>query len=157
VELAASQNATEIAAAIENLRIGRTGIANAGHPFDHLLSMLKDRAGKRYGVVLADGVWSYQDRAVERARRCHDEAIDIIAIGFGRANRKFLGRIASSTENTFFTTMGELTQTFSTIARELTEGTGRTGNAGRTENTARPNGLGVTEGTTRSAGGIRGR
>ncbi|HEX4832662.1 MAG TPA: Hsp70 family protein [Trebonia sp.] len=123
VELAASQSATAIGQAIDGLRIGRTGIGNAGHPFDHLLSMLDDRAGGRYGVVLADGVWSRQPHAVERAQHCHRQQIEIIAIGFGQADRKFLGQIASSTEQAFFTTVNDLATTFSTIARELTEGT----------------------------------
>jgi molecular chaperone DnaK (HSP70) len=131
VELKASQNATDIGRAIDGLFIGRTGGGNAGHPFDHLLSMLKDRTGGRYGVVLADGVWDRQPHAVDRARRCHQEGIEIIAIGFGGADRRFLDQIASSTENAFFTSMNDLTTTFSTIARELTEGTAGTGKGKR--------------------------
>jgi molecular chaperone DnaK len=124
VELKASQNATAIGQAIDGLWIGSTGGGNAGHPFDEIHRLLKGRDGHRYALVLADGVWYNQPLAVQQAKRCHKDGIEIIAIGFGSADRRFLDQIASSTENAFFTSMNSLTQTFSTIARELTEGTG---------------------------------
>jgi molecular chaperone DnaK len=124
VELQASQNATEVDQAVEQLMIGRTGIGNAGHPFDQIHDLLIERDGWRYALVLADGVWANQPQAVQQARRCHEAGIHIIAIGFGRVDRSFLDRIASSTRESFFTSMNSLTATFSTIARELTESTG---------------------------------
>ena len=130
VELRASHNAREIDKAINGLYIGRTGGGNAGHPFDDLHSVLNGRQGGKFGVVLANGVWARQDHAVQRAKRCHGDGIEIIAIGFGGADRAFLNRIASSTENAFFTSMNDLASTFSTIARELTESTAGGGGSG---------------------------
>jgi uncharacterized protein YegL len=132
VALKASQNATHLGGAIRNLHIGRTGGGNSGHPFDDIHRLLHGRDGRRYAVVLADGVWSNQAHAVTRAQRCHQDGIEIIAIGFGSADRNFLNQIASSTEQAFFTDMNKLTAAFSTIARELTEtGTGSgSGSAG---------------------------
>ncbi len=123
-ELKASQNATAIGKAIDGLRPGSTGGGNAGQPFDEIHDLLAKQEGRRSALVLADGVWSNQPHAVQRARRCHEDGIDIISIGFGHADRTFLDQIASATENSFFTSMNELTATFSSIARELTEGTG---------------------------------
>jgi molecular chaperone DnaK (HSP70) len=123
-ELEASQNATAIGKAIDGLRPGSTGGGNSGQPFDEIHGLLAKREGRRFALVLADGVWYNQPHAVQRARRCHEDGIDIISIGFGHADRTFLDQIASATENSFFTGMNELTATFSTIARELTEGTG---------------------------------
>ena len=71
--------------------------------------------------MLADGVWHDQPLAIQRAKRCHAAGIDITAIGFGHADRQFLDQVASSTENALFTTLYSLTETFTTIARELTE------------------------------------
>jgi uncharacterized protein with von Willebrand factor type A (vWA) domain len=124
VELQASQNATEIGQAIAGLTIGLTGGGNDGHPFDDLHRLMSGRDGRRYALVLADGVWYCQELAVRKAKRCHKDGIEVIAIGFGSADRLFLDRIASSTEQVFFTDLNKLTQAFSTIARELTEGTG---------------------------------
>ncbi|HUN34015.1 MAG TPA: Hsp70 family protein [Trebonia sp.] len=123
VALKASQNATQIGRAVAGLTIGTTGGGNAGHPFDELYKLLHGREGRRFGIVLADGVWYCQPQAIQQAKRCHKAGIDVISIGFGGADRAFLDQIASSTENAFFTGMNELVATFSTIARELTEGT----------------------------------
>jgi hypothetical protein len=124
VELKASQKATDIGKAIDGLRIGRTGVGNAGRPFDELCRLLHQREGRRVGLVLADGVWSCQPLAIQQARRCHKVGVDIIAVGFGGADRAFLDRIASATENSFFTGMNGLAATSGTIARELTESGG---------------------------------
>jgi molecular chaperone DnaK len=124
VEQSASQNEKEINRAIKNLSIGRTGYGNRSHPFDDIYGQLDNIPGLRYAVVLADGVWLHQDKAIQQARRCHQIGIEVIAIGFGGANRKFLEAIASSSEQSFFTDMNRLTDTFSTIAQELTESAG---------------------------------
>ena len=121
VELMASQNATDIGKAIGRLSIGRTGGGNAGDPFSEFQALLDRRDGRRVAVVLADGIWHDQPLAVQRAKRCHAAGIDIVAIGFGHADRLFLDQVASSTENALFTTLYSLTETFTTIARELTE------------------------------------
>jgi molecular chaperone DnaK (HSP70)/uncharacterized protein YegL len=122
VTLRATANATRIEGAIRDLVVGSTGYGNATHPFDELHDLLASVRGRRFGVVLADGVWSSQDHAVKRAKRCHRADIDIVAVGFGGADRKFLRRIASSDEQALFTDLGKLTSVFGTIAREITEG-----------------------------------
>jgi molecular chaperone DnaK (HSP70) len=127
ISLRACQNAAVIDRAINALAIGHTGGGNLGQPFDEIHGLLHKNKGLRYALVLADGVWSRQPHAVQQARQCHATGIEVIAIGFGHADRKFLDQIASSTQNAFFTSVTGLSRTFSTIARELTEGTGRRG------------------------------
>jgi molecular chaperone DnaK len=121
VEQRATRNVNAIAKAIHGLTIGKTGGGNAGDPFEEILGLLRRKKGHRYAIVLADGVWYDQELAVKRAQRCHREGIEVIAIGFGGADRTFLDRIASSTEQALFTDMNRLSEAFSTIARELTE------------------------------------
>ena len=82
---------------------------------------MPDASVQRFGVVLADGVWSRQDIAIRQAHRCHAAGIEIIAVGFGGADEAFLKRIASSTEQALFTGLAQLTDVFGTIAREITE------------------------------------
>jgi molecular chaperone DnaK (HSP70) len=127
VARSATNNATEIDRAIGGLRVGSTGYGNATHPFDTLHQLLSGGPQRRFGVVLADGVWSAQDRAVKRARRCHADGIEIVAVGFGGADEAFLRQIASSTEQALFTGLGQLTDVFGTIAREITESGARPG------------------------------
>ncbi|MET9265616.1 Hsp70 family protein [Amycolatopsis sp. NPDC004079] len=120
----ATQNAADLGRAIDRLQTGRTGYSNLGHPFDVLHEQLAGLPGARYAVVLADGIWSRQDEVVPRAVRCREAGIETVAIGFGSADRDFLARIASSSEQSLFTDLNRLTESFSTIARELTEGRG---------------------------------
>ncbi len=124
VDQSATQNGREIMRAIAGLTIGRTGYGNLGHPFNELYNRLMQAPGIRYAIVLADGVWSHQDTAIKHAKHCHEAGIEIIAIGFGGADRAFLAKIASSSEQSFFTDMSRLAETFSTIAQELTESGG---------------------------------
>ncbi len=121
VEQKATQNAKDILRAIHNLSIGKTGIGNSDHPFNTILHYLSNQQGMRYAIVLADGVWLCQRDAITKARICHEAGIEVIAIGFGGADRDFLAQIASSSEQSFFTDLNRLTEAFSTIARELTE------------------------------------
>jgi molecular chaperone DnaK (HSP70)/uncharacterized protein YegL len=124
VKQRATQNDQKIRRAIDQLRMGETGGGNAGHPFDELTDLFTgvDDNALRYGIVLADGRWASQELAVQRAQHCHQRGIEIIAVGFGGADQQFLQRIASSSEQGLFTSLNELTDTFSTIARELTSG-----------------------------------
>jgi len=120
-KLKATQNARTIERAINDLEACETGVCNEAHPFDEVYSLLKGVKGRRFAVALADGVWSNQSRAIDRAKTCHKADIDVIAIGFGGADREFLRKIASSDEASFFTPMSGLVETFSTIAQVLTE------------------------------------
>jgi molecular chaperone DnaK len=119
VDQHATQESKDIYRAIDSLAAGSTGGGNSTDPFDDIYRLYENVAGTCYALVLADGVWSHQERAVERAKRCHSMGIQVIAVGFGRADRNFLNRIASSSEQSFFTDMNNLTEAFSTIAREL--------------------------------------
>lgn len=127
VDTLACQNIKQIAKAIDGLSIGKTGYGNATHPFDEVHNLLTKTSGTRYALVLADGVWSQQHIAVTQAKKCHQAGIEVIAIGFGSADEKFLRDISSSDENSFFTNMNQLTETFSSIAQELTESGGASG------------------------------
>jgi molecular chaperone DnaK (HSP70) len=127
----ATHSAVDIERAIRALAVGSTGYGNAGHPFDELHHLLSNNVGRRFGVVLADGVWARQDVAVRQAQRCHRAETEIVAVGFGQADRRFLKQIASSTEQAMFTNLGQLTDVFGTIAREITEGGTRTATGSR--------------------------
>jgi len=122
VKLEAAQNAGRIDAAIEGMECGETGYGNQTDPFRELQSLLGETNGKCFAIVLADGVWSNQRLATERAKACHAAGIDVVAVGFGGADQDFLRAIASSDEAGFFTSLGGLQAAFSTIAQVITEG-----------------------------------
>ena len=120
-KLTATQNARKIEGAVNDLTACETGVCNDAHPFDEILKLMKSTEGRRFGIVLADGLWSHQDKAIRQAKNCHLNKIDIIAIGFGGADKQFLKDMASSDEDSFYTSMEGLVETFSTIAQVLTE------------------------------------
>jgi uncharacterized protein YegL len=124
----ATQNDGKLHRAISGLRAGG---GTRGDSFQYVYDLLHTVPGKRYAIVLTDGQWSNQGRAVHQARQCHQAEIEVIAIGFGQADRRFLEHIASSSEQSFFTDLSSLTETFSTIAQEITESAGEKRSGGK--------------------------
>ncbi len=116
VELKTTQDQNKIKNIIQNIK-ARGG--NQADPFDEILALLEREEGRRYAIVLTDGVWCHQKKAIEKAKKCHQNNIDIIAIGFGGADKRFLRDIASSDKGSIFTTAEGLVETFSTIAQEI--------------------------------------
>ena len=92
------------------------------NPFDDIYKLLKNVNNKKYAVVLTDGQWFRQEAAIKKAHKCHREGIEVVAIGFGGADRWFLQEIASSDEGSIFTTQEGLVDSFSTIAQEINHG-----------------------------------
>jgi molecular chaperone DnaK len=119
VDLVATNDAKAIATAIERLSSGKTGYGNDTDPFEAIQRQLEQEEGLRYAIVLADGVWEDQSRAVQRAKRCHALGIQVVAVGFGGADKRFLQQISSSSTQSFFTDLNSLTSTFSSIARDI--------------------------------------
>ncbi len=131
------QNARKLNKGIEKwsqlMRTGVVGGGNCAEPFSETLKILKHLEDPRFLIVLTDGMWNDQNRAIEKARKCRDEGIEIIAIGFGKADRKFLKAIATSDESALFTDLNQLVGSFSRIAQVLTEtgGSMQTADAGK--------------------------
>lgn len=124
-------NLSKCKSSIRSITSCMTGVCNDGHPFNDIKSMLSSEKGRRIGIVLADGMWSYQDQAVAAAHSCHRLGIDITGIGFGSADQKFLKDISSGDVQAMLVDQSELTQSFGKIAQEIGGGSnakkGRTG------------------------------
>ena len=124
-------NLSKCKSSIRSITSCMTGVCNDGHPFNDIKSMLSSEKGRRIGIVLADGMWSYQDQAVAAAHLCHRLGIDITGIGFGSADQKFLKDISSGDVQAMLVDQSELTQSFGKIAQEIGGGSnakkGRTG------------------------------
>lgn len=121
VLLAPSGNRTDIEKAIHELRVGMTGGTNSAHPFDNSFDMLSHVEGQRYVVVLTDGCWRCTEAAVRSAQKCHQNGIDVIALGFGSANHAFLKRIASRDDLAEMTSVSDLSGAFGKIAQVISE------------------------------------
>ena len=108
-----------VTASIRGVDSARVGGGNDAEPFTTAHSLLGNNENTRYLVVLTDGVWSNQRGAVTQAKRCHTSGIDVLALGFGGADEKFLKEIASVKEFASFTTLNELGGSFSKIAQAI--------------------------------------
>jgi molecular chaperone DnaK len=106
---------------INDWQIGLVGGANSAEPFEKSLELMKYEQGKKLIIVLTDGVWSYQERAIKNAENCKFSNIEIRAIGFGGADVNFLKKLSTSEDGYNFTNSGaELTQAMLNIATEIT-------------------------------------
>lgn len=85
-------------------------------PLEHCYRVLKDTPNKPIIVLLTDGEWADQSRALKTAEKCKEAGIDIIAVGFGGADERFLRKIATIS---MMTDLNSLVDSFSTIATEL--------------------------------------
>lgn len=95
------------------------GFGNAAIPFNDAFEMLKERSGRSFIVVLTDGVWDSQTKAIQIAQDVKASGVEIIAVGFGCADKAFLKKIASSDENALFSNLSRLVEDFSTIAQTI--------------------------------------
>ncbi|WP_078543658.1 Hsp70 family protein [Litchfieldia alkalitelluris] len=100
---------------------GTLGYGTDGEPLEVAYSVLRKLEGPRFIIVLTDGQWGKDKEAIQVARMCKEAGIEIIAVGFGSANKKFLNKIATSDANALFTNLQQLVQSFTKIAQVVTE------------------------------------
>jgi len=113
-----SNNYKNVIHAINKIDKVDVGGANRAEPFNLSRSVLKS-GEVRYIVVLTDGQWSSQNRAISEAKLCHKADIEVIALGFGTADHKFLKDIASVEEFASLVDLSELGNSFSKIAQAI--------------------------------------
>ena len=115
---------------IDKLYVGDVGYCNAAQPFTETRKTLsdglfkKDKAEARYLVVLTDGVWDDPGEAIREAKKSHDSDIEVIALGFGGADRDFLKKIASMEDFASLTNLSDLSGSFSKIAQTIGDSVG---------------------------------
>lgn len=119
-----TQNGSHIIRAIDSVTCGSEGYGNSAHPFDTIYKSLQNVGGMRIGIVLADGVWSKQSLAVSRAQRCHEEGIEIVGVGFGSADKRFIEDISSAPDLSIVTSQSGLVGAFGSVAQVLNEKAG---------------------------------
>lgn len=107
----------------KRLNIGsRLGYGNEADPVSYCYDIMHKicRQMKCIMLILTDGYWdnSACRKAVKHSDKCRDKGIDIIGIGIGSADEEFLRRISTISA---MTDLDSLTESFGTIAQELSE------------------------------------
>lgn len=123
-ELYPTDDYSRVKQAIDQLEITEEyGYGNSAQPFDiSYEKLVESMADIKYIVVLTDGRWSYSDKAIAAAKRCHGMNIEVMALGFGSADYNFLKRIASTDAYASLTNLAGLGGSFSKIAQAIGEG-----------------------------------
>lgn len=118
-----TNNFKNVISGINHLEVGMVGICNEAEPFTKAYEEMKfkDEDIVKYIVVLTDGMWNSPNYAINAAKRCHNADIEVVALGFGGADKDFLRKIASTAELAALTSLSELTGSFSKIAQEIGE------------------------------------
>lgn len=110
---------------IDRIKVGDVGVCNEAEPFSITLDTLAGRLGRKnddkvkYLVVLTDGMWENPNEAIREAKRCHKEGIEVMALGFGGADKAFLKKIASTDDFASLTNLADLSGSFSKIAQAI--------------------------------------
>ena len=120
-----TNNYKSVISAIGTIDAVNVGGGNEAEPFSLSHSIL--RTGEvRYIVVLTDGCWYCTDSsntaAISAAKSCHQDGIEVMALGFGSADYNFLKKIASVEEFASLTNLSELGSSFSKIAQAIGDG-----------------------------------
>ena len=104
------------------------GYGNSNNPLSDAIDIFsKTKETKNILIVLTDGVWSYPKDAIKSSDYCRDVGYEIVAIGFGSADKKFLERISTDSENALMTNLDNLVDSFGAIAQEISQHGGASG------------------------------
>lgn len=125
-----TSNYSQCIQAINSITVGMTGGCNAAHPFADIENYFRSEDGNQYAIILADGMWENQNRAITAAKSCHRAGIEIAAIGFGSADKEFLNAVSSQQDLSILTQQSELTKSFGKIAQSIGTGSGKKGQHG---------------------------
>ncbi len=115
-------DASVIIDGIDDMRVNMFGRGTDGNPLDVARAELMSQPGANVILVLTDGIWGKRDNAVKTSLSCREDGIDIMAVGFGEADRSFLRQIASVEEGAIYTALDQLGSAFSTIATAINTG-----------------------------------
>jgi uncharacterized protein YegL len=104
---------------IDMLPYTSVGAGNNADPFDTARKIFKG-ADVSYIVIVTDGVWADPAKAIANANDCKKAGVDVLALGFGDADERFLQSIATVKEFASYTKdHSELTASFDKIAQVI--------------------------------------
>lgn len=115
-----------VLADVEKIQMVDVGNCTRAEPFTLAMDTMVKGFGRyngraKYLVVLTDGLWNNPKIAVQAAEKCHKREIEVIALGFGEADERFLKEIASTDDFASLTELSDLKNSFSKIAQVIGE------------------------------------
>ncbi|WP_162859242.1 Hsp70 family protein [Bifidobacterium longum] len=89
------------------------------NPLGNMRSLFSGDPGAKLVIILTDGSWGGERRAIEDAHQLNSMGIDTIGVGISAANAAFLREISSLQDLSGLTDLSHLSESFSKIARVI--------------------------------------
>lgn len=125
-----TNNQIEAQKAVSRLDCNADGVGygNSNNPLSDSIDIFASQPDtKNILIILTDGVWSHPKDAIKSSDYCRQVGYDVVAIGFGSADKKFLERISTNSENALMTNLDNLVDSFGSIAQEISQSGGASG------------------------------
>ncbi len=119
-----THDVSSVKSAIKKLDCDALGVGygNDNNPLENAINIFDSKKDtKNILIILTDGVWSSQKKAIKSSDYGREVGYDIIAIGFGGADEKFLQRISTYSESALLTNLDNLVDSFGSIAQEISQ------------------------------------
>ena len=89
------------------------------NPLNLLTRIFSPDAQVKLAIILTDGIWRGEQRAIADAWQAWKQHIDTVGVGIGSANDRFLTDISSMRDLSGLTDLSHLSESFSNIARAI--------------------------------------
>lgn len=119
-----TNNKDEVQKAVSRLDCNADGVGygNSNNPLSDAIDIFASRTdNKNILIILTDGVWSHPKEAIKSSDYCRQAGYEVVAIGFGSADKQFLERISTNSENALMTNLDNLVDSFGSIAQEISQ------------------------------------
>ena len=123
----ATTDRRKIIKAIDDMKVGMTGIGNDSEPLTEIYRLLEEYKDDpfRYAVVLTDGAW--RSLACQTAfimkQKYQNNGCEIIGLGFGKADERFLREVSTRSELASVDSVEVLDERLGSIARVINDRT----------------------------------
>ena len=123
----ATTDRSKIIKAIDDMKVGMTGIGNDSEPLTEIYRLLEEYKDDpfRYAVVLTDGAWRSLacQTALIMKQKYQNNGCDIIGLGFGKADERFLREVSTRSELASVDSVEVLDERLGSIARVINDRT----------------------------------
>ena len=95
--------------------------SDTNEPLTYVMQSIQAGGLKVFIVLLTDGIWRNQDKAIAQAEKAKNWGYEIFAVGLGNAQKAFLEKIATSKDLAMLTDPASLTKSFAGIGQRISD------------------------------------
>lgn len=95
--------------------------SDTNEPLTYVMQNIQAGGLKVFIVLLTDGIWRDQNKAIAQAEKAKSLGYEIFAVGLGGVNKAFLEKIATSKDLAVLTNPASLTKSFAGIGQRISD------------------------------------